>query len=120
MPERGWQINHADKQKEHQAEQGGRQAYELPEGKTGSCGEQRASDKIRPEPARRHPGRDHLLDKLGAAEMLGREYSEWNSDEDTAQGDELVPAASRADLFSKYKNAGDKIDEPGKTHPEIC
>jgi hypothetical protein len=27
-----------------------------------------------------------------AAEMLGREYSEWNGDEDTAQGDELVPA----------------------------
>ncbi len=51
--------------------------------------------------------------------MLGREYSEWNGDEDTAQGDELVPAASRADLFSKYKNSGDKIDKPGKTHPEI-
>jgi hypothetical protein len=45
--------------------------------------------------------------------MLGREYSEWNGDEDTAQGDELVPAASRADLFSKYKNSGDKIDKPG-------
>ena len=36
-----------------------------------------------------------------------------------AQGDELVPAASRADLFSKYENSGDKIDKPGKTHPEI-
>jgi hypothetical protein len=51
--------------------------------------------------------------------MLGRKYGEWNCDEDTAQGDELVPAASRADLFSKYKNSGDKIDKPGKTHPEI-
>jgi hypothetical protein len=45
--------------------------------------------------------------------MLGREYSQWNGDEDTAQGDELIPAASRADLFSKYKNSGDKIEKPG-------
>jgi hypothetical protein len=51
--------------------------------------------------------------------MLGREYREWNGDEDTAQGDEPVPAASRADLFSKNKNTGDQIDKPGKTHPEI-
>jgi hypothetical protein len=59
---------------------------------------------------RRHPGRDHIRDSHRAAEMLGREYSEWNGDEDTAQGDELIPAASRADLFSKYKNSGDKQD----------
>lgn len=52
--------------------------------------------------------------------MLGREYSEGNGDEDGDQGDERVPASSRADLFSKYKNPGDKIDKPGKTHPEIC
>jgi len=51
--------------------------------------------------------------------MLGREYSEWNGDEDISQGDELVPAVSRAHLFSKYKNSGDKIDKPSKTHPEI-
>ena len=31
----------------------------------------------------------------------------------------LVPAASCADLFSKYQNSGDKIDKPGKTHQEI-
>src|ERR1700732_1894977 len=120
MRERIRYMNHADKQKEHPSEQGGRQAYELAHSKTGSCCEQRASDKIRPEQVRRHPGRDHILHKPRAAEMLGREYSEWNCDEDTAQGDELVPAASRADLFSKYKNSGDKIDKPGKTHPEIC
>jgi hypothetical protein len=40
--------------------------------------------------------------------MLGREYSEWNGDEDTAQGDELIPAASRADFFSKYKTPATK------------
>ena len=68
----------------------------------------------------RHPGRDHILDKPRSAGMLGREYSEWNGDQDTAQGDELAPAASRADLFAKYKNAGDKIDKPGKTHPDSC
>jgi hypothetical protein len=68
---------------------------------------------------RRHPGRNHILDKLRTAEMLGREYSEWNGDEDTAQSDELFPAARRTDLFSKYPNSGDKIDKPGKTHPEI-
>jgi len=68
---------------------------------------------------RRHPGRDPILDEPGAAEMLGREYSEWDGDEDTVQGDEFVPAASRADLFSKHKNSGDKMDKPGKTHPEI-
>jgi hypothetical protein len=99
---------------------GGRQAYELHNSKTGSCCEQRATDKIRPEQVRRHPGWDHILDKPRAAEMLGREHSEWNGDEDTAQGDELVPAASGADLFSKCKNSGDKVDKPGKTHPEIC
>src|SRR5271165_6859031 len=98
MGERIRQINHADKQKEHQSEQGGRQAYELPESKTSSCREQRASDKIRPEPVRRHVRRDHLLDKLGAMEMLGREYSQWNGDEDAGQEDELVPAAGRAEL----------------------
>jgi hypothetical protein len=43
--------------------------------------------------------------------MLGREYSEWNGDEDTAQGNEFLPtAASLADLFSKNKNTGKKID----------
>jgi hypothetical protein len=52
--------------------------------------------------------------------MLGREYSEWNGEEDAAQRDEFVPAPSRTDLFSKDKNSGDKIDKPGKTHPEIC
>jgi hypothetical protein len=30
-----------------------------------------------------------------------------------------LSAASRADLFSKYKKNRDKIDEAGKTHPEI-
>src|SRR5271165_3337460 len=113
-------VNHADEKKEHQSEQGGRQSYGLPHSKTGGCCEQRASDKIRPEQVRRHPGRDHILDKLGTVEMLGREYSEWNGDEDTAQGDELVPAACRADLFAEYENSGDKIDKPGKPHPEIC
>ncbi len=51
--------------------------------------------------------------------MFGREDSEWNGDEDTAQKDELVPAAGRADLFAKYEDSGDKIDKPGKGHPEI-
>src|ERR1017187_6667955 len=105
MRERRRQVNHADKQKEHQSEQGGRQAYELPESKTGGCGEQHASNKIRPEPVRRHVRRDHIPHKLGAAEMFGREYGEWNGDEDSAQSDELVPAASRAELFAKYKNS---------------
>src|SRR2546425_5828236 len=74
-----------------------------------------------PEPARpRHPGRDHILDEHRTVEMLGREYSEWNGDEDATQGDELVPAASRADLLSNDENSGDKIDKPGRTHPEIC
>jgi hypothetical protein len=36
------------------------------------------------------------------------------------QGGELVPTASRADFFSKYKNSGNKIDKPGKRHPGIC
>src|SRR5580658_3490953 len=71
MREHKRRIKHADKQKEHQSEQSGRQAYELPHSKTGSCCEQRASDKISPEQVRRHPGRDHILDKLRAAEMLG-------------------------------------------------
>src|ERR1039458_3471310 len=82
------------------AQQGGRKAHELPHSKTGRCCQQRTSDKIRPEPVRRHPGRCHLLDKLGAVEMLRREYGQWNGDKDTAQSDELVPAAGRADLFS--------------------
>src|ERR1700719_4881152 len=120
MREHRGYINHADKQRKHQSQQCGRQAYELPHSKTGSCCEQRASDKIRPEPVHRHPGRGHILDiPRTAVEMLRREYSQWNGDEDTAQGDELVPAASCADLFSKYKNSGDKIDKPGKTHQEI-
>jgi hypothetical protein len=51
--------------------------------------------------------------------MLRREYSEGHGDEDRAPDDELVPAASRADLVAKYENSGDKIDKPGKTHPEI-
>ena len=121
MPERRRQINHADKQKEHQPEHRRRQAHELAQRKTGGCRQQRASHKIRPEPVRpRHPARDHTLDKFRAAEMLRRKYSERNGDEDRAKGDELVPAAGRADLFSKYKNSDGKIDKPGKTHPEIC
>src|SRR5258708_18882575 len=120
MPKRTRQINHADKQKEHQSQQRCRQAYELPQSKTGSCCQQRASDKIRPGPVRpRHPGWDHILDKLRAAKMLGREYSEWNGDEDRAEGNQLVPAAGRAYLFSQYKNSGNKIEKPGKRHPEI-
>jgi len=51
--------------------------------------------------------------------MLGREYGEWNGGEDTAQGDELFPAASRADLISKYEDSDGKIDKPGKAHPEV-
>jgi hypothetical protein len=51
--------------------------------------------------------------------MFGREYSEWNGEEDAAQGDELFPAASRADFLPNYKNADGKIDKPGETHPEI-
>ena len=35
------------------------------------------------------------------------------------EADELVPAASPADLFSKYKNSADQIDQPGQAHPEI-
>src|SRR5258708_19127677 len=110
VPERTRQIKHADKQKEHQPEQGGGQPFELPHRQTGSRREQRASDKIHPEQVPRHPAPDHILNKLRAAEMLGREYSERNGDEDRAQGDELVPAAGRADLFSNYKNSDDKID----------
>jgi hypothetical protein len=34
--------------------------------------------------------------------MLGREYIQWNGDEDTAQGDELIPAASRADAAFSF------------------
>ena len=33
--------------------------------------------------------------------------------------DELVPIASRADLFPQYENSGNKIDKPGKSHPEV-
>ena len=51
--------------------------------------------------------------------MLGREDGEWHGDEDRAQGDELVPSAGRADLFAKYEHSGDKIDQPGKGHPDI-
>src|SRR3974390_1184291 len=111
MPEGNPQVDHADEEKEHQSEQSGRPAYELPRGKAGSGGEQRASDEIRPEPARRHVRRDRLLDKLGAAEMLGRECSQWNGDKDTSQEDELVPGAGRAELFAKEENSGDKIKE---------
>src|SRR3974390_573855 len=114
MPEGDPQIDHADEEKEHQSEQSGRQADELPRGKAGSGGEQRASDEIRPEPARRHVRRDHLLDKLRSAEMLGREGSEWNGDEDTGQEDELVPAAGRAEFFAEDEDPGDKIEEAGK------
>ena len=52
--------------------------------------------------------------------MLGREDGEWNGDEDRSQSDELVPGASRADLFAKYEDSGDKIEKPGKSHPDIC
>jgi hypothetical protein len=52
--------------------------------------------------------------------MLGREYSEWNGIENTAQDDEFVPATSRADLFTNQKDSDDKIEKPGKAHPEIC
>src|SRR3974390_1587664 len=119
MPEGDPQIDHADEEKEHQSEQSGRPAYELPRGKAGSGGEQRASDEIRPEPARRHVRRDRLRDKRGAAEMLGREGSQWNRDEDTGQEDELVPGAGRAELFAKDEDPGGKIKETGKRHPEI-
>ena len=51
--------------------------------------------------------------------MLGREYREWNGVENTAQDDELVPAASSTDLFTKQKDSDDKIEKPGKAHPEI-
>src|SRR5450432_1555468 len=112
-------MHHADKQKEHQSEQGGRQAHELPCSKTGGCGEQCASDKIRPEQVGRHPGRDDSLNRLWAADVVSPEYCERNGEEDTAQGDELVPARSRGNLFSKYKNSGEKIDNPGKRHPVI-
>jgi hypothetical protein len=50
--------------------------------------------------------------------MLDREYSERSRDEYTIQDSQLVPAVSHSDLFPKYKNSGDKIDKPGKTHPE--
>src|SRR5579862_2341841 len=113
-------MNRADKQKEHQSEQGGRQANELPHREAGSGREQRASDKIGPEQVHRDPGWDHRLDKSGAAEMLGREYGERGGNEYAAQKNELVPAASGGDLFSKYKKSCDKIDESGKTHPEIA
>src|SRR3974390_3717143 len=119
MPEGNPQVDHADEEKEHQSEQSGREHYKLPRGKGGSGGEQRASEKIRPEPARRHVRRDRLLDKLGAAEMLGREGSQWNGDEDTSQEDELVPGAGRAELFAKEENSGDKIKETGNRHPEV-
>jgi hypothetical protein len=52
--------------------------------------------------------------------MFGREYSEWNGVEDTAQDDELVPAASSAHLFAQQKDSDDKIEKPGRAHPEIC
>jgi hypothetical protein len=52
--------------------------------------------------------------------VLGREYGEGNGDEDTAHDDETVPAAGRADLFAEYKDSSEKIDKPGKSHPEIC
>jgi hypothetical protein len=51
--------------------------------------------------------------------MLGPEYREWNGDEDTTEGDQLVPATSRADLFSIDKNSGNQINKSGGTHPEI-
>src|ERR1051325_669599 len=121
MPERRRQINHADKEKEHQSQQRGREAHEFPQSKTGSSRKQRASHKMCPQAVRpRHPARDHILDKLRTAKMLRRKDSEWNGDKDRGQRDELVPAAGRADLFAKYEKSGHKIDKTGKTHPEIC
>jgi hypothetical protein len=52
--------------------------------------------------------------------MFGCERSEWRGKEDAAQGDQLVPAASRADIFSTYKNSGDKVEQTDRTDPEIC
>ena len=105
--------------KEHQPEQGGRQANEPSGSKTGGGGEQRASDEVGPEPAGRHPGGDDILDHLGAAEMFGREDGEWHGDEERAQEDEVVSAARRAEIFAKHEVSGGKIDKPGKSHPEI-
>ena len=60
-----------------------------------------------------------MPDKLRAAEMLGREGSERDGDKDTGQQDEPVPAAGRDELFAEEEDSDDKIDEPGKRHPEI-
>ena len=57
--------------------------------------------------------------RIGPRKCSGANTASETAMKTQPKADELVPAASRADLFSKYKNSGDKIDQPGQTHPEI-
>ena len=56
----------------------------------------------------------------GPRKCSGAKMASGTAMKTQAKSDELVPAAGRDELFAKDEDSDDKIDKPGKRHPEIC